>query len=240
MNSQPAASFLRDYFERIEAAFCKHRGAPLLLSPLDFEKAVEWFTASVPVDVVEEGIAEYFVRLASRKVPVRRAICLSFAEDPILKALAARRTAAVGRAAGVPERESQAIRVARFLEDRVSRLETFCGDLRKTRDMPMTARLCGESSSELRALLPKSGLSITTLESRLHPLDRELCRLVLFESPRELSEPWQEEALARLGDLAQSMEETALRQTIDKLSCQSALAHWELPRLSLLFMEDGT
>jgi hypothetical protein len=36
------------------------------------------------------------------------------------------------------------------------------------------------------------------------------------------------------------MEETALRQTIDKLSCQSALAHWELPRLSLLFMEDGT
>ena len=76
------------------------QGAPLLLSPLDFEKAVEWFAASVPVEVVEEGIADYFTRLASRKVPARSAICLSFAEDLIFKALAARRTAAVGAGRG--------------------------------------------------------------------------------------------------------------------------------------------
>jgi hypothetical protein len=234
------ASSLRDYFERIEASFCRHRGAPLLLSPLDFEKAVEWFAASVPVEVVEEGIVDYFARLASRKVPMRRAICLSFAEDCILRALAARRTAAVGRAAGVQEREPQGVRVARFLEDRASRLEAFCGDPRRSPAMPMTAKLCEESAGELRALLPKSGLSATMLEGRLQPLDRELCRLIMFESPRDLSEAWREEGLARLGDLAQSMEAAALRQTVEKLACQSALAHWGLARLSLLFMEDET
>ena len=231
---------LVEYFERIEASFCRHRGAPLLLSPLDFEKAVEWFAASVPVEVVEEGIADYFARLASRKVPLRRAICLSFAEDFILKALAARRTAAVGRAAGVQEREPQSVRVARFLEDRASRLDAFCGDPRRSAAMPMTARLCDESARELRALLPRSGLSTTTLEGRLQPLDRELCRLVMFESPRDRSDSWREEALVRLGDLAQSMEGAALRQTVDKLACQSALIHWGLARLSLLFMEDET
>lgn len=212
----------------------------MLLSPLDFEKAVEWFAASVPVEVVEEGIADYFARLASRKVPLRRAICLSFAEDLILKALAARRTAAVGRAAGVPEGEPQSVRVARFLEDRASRLHAFCGDPRRCSAMPMTAALCEEGAGELRALLPKSGLSATTIEGRLQPLDRELCRVVMFENPRDLSDCWRGEALERLGDLAQSMEGTALRQTVEKLACQSALAHWGLARLSLLFMEDET
>lgn len=106
--------------------------------------------------------------------------------------------------------------------------------------MPMTARLCDESARELRALLPRSGLSTTTLEGRLQPLDRELCRLVMFESPRDRSDSWREEALVRLGDLAQSMEGAALRQTVDKLACQSALIHWGLARLSLLFMEDET
>lgn len=229
---------LRDYFERVEAAFCRQRGAPLLLSPLDFEKAVEWLTASVPVEVVEEGIADYFARLASRKVPMRRAICLSFAEDFILKALAARRTAAVGRAAGIPEGESQAVRVARFLEDRASRCEAFHSDRDRASAMPMTARLCEDTSRQLRALGAKAALSVTTLEGHLHPLDRELCRLVLFESPREMSVRWRHDAAARLGDLAQGMEEEALGQTLDKLACQSALAHWDLPRLSLLYMED--
>lgn len=231
---------LVQYFDRIESSFCRHRGAPLLLSPLDFEKAVEWFSASVPVEVVEEGITDYFARLASRKVPLRRAICLSFAEEFILKALAARKTAAVGRAAGMQEREPQSVRVASFLEDRASRLDAFRDDPHMYIAMPMTARLCDESARELRALLPKSGLSTTTLEGRLQPLDRELCRLVMFESPRDLSDAWREEALARLGDLARSMEGEALRQTVEKLACQSALAHWALARLSLLFMEDET
>ncbi len=65
---------LRDYFDRIEAAFCRQRGAPLLLSPLDFEKTIEWYAASIPTDDVEAGIAAYFERLPDRRLPLRRAI----------------------------------------------------------------------------------------------------------------------------------------------------------------------
>jgi hypothetical protein len=230
---------LRAYFERVEAFFCGQRGAPLLLSPLDFEKAVEWYAAGVPPEVVEEGVADYFAHLAARKVPLRNAVCLAFAEDRILKALAAHRAAAVGRAAGVAEPgEPPEVRMSRFLEERAARLEAFAADPSRGTAMPLTARACAEAALDLRALLPKVGLSVVTLEGKLQPLDRELCRLVLLESPQELVDRWRSEARARLGDLAGGMEETSLRQTVEKLARQKAMEHWALPRLSLLFMED--
>ena len=229
---------LRDYFLRIESFFCGQRGAPLLLSPLDFEKAVEWYAAGVPVEVVEEGVADYFARLAARSVPLRRAVCLSFAEDRILKALEARRTAAVGRASGLGPAEPQEVRVAGFLEDRASRLEAFCKSPSGSASLPLTAKACEGAVRDLRSLLPKAGLSLTTLEAKLQPLDRDLCRLVLLESPADLLEAWRAAALSRLGDLARDMEETSLRQAVDKLTSKSAMEHWNLPRLSLLFLED--
>jgi hypothetical protein len=230
---------LRDYFERVETFFCGQRGAPLLLSPLDFEKAVEWYAAGVPVEVVEEGVADYFARLSARKIPLRNAVCLAFAEGRILKALEAHRTAAVGRAAGVAEpAEAPEVRTARFLEERAACLEAFSADPSRASVLPLSAKACAAAALDLRALLPKAGLSAVTLEGKLQPLDRELCRLVLLESPQDLVGRWRAGAHARLGDLAQGMEETSLRQTVEKLACQAAMLHWGLPRLSLLFMED--
>jgi hypothetical protein len=230
---------LREYFERVEAFFCGQRGAPLLLSPLDFEKAVEWYAAGVPAEVVEVGVADYFARLSARKVPLRNAVCLAFAEDRILKALQAHRAAAVGRAAGVAEPgDPPEVRTARFLEERAAKLERFAADPSRGAAMTLCAKACADAALDLRALLPKAGLSVVTLEGKLQPLDRELCRLVLLESPQELVDRWRADARARLGDLAGGMEETSLRQTVEKLARQAAMEHWDLPRLSLLFMED--
>ncbi len=44
--------------------------------------------------------------------------------------------------------------------------------------------------------------------------------------------------MERLGTLAEGMESGVLRQTVDRLACQAALAHWHLPRLSLLYLEE--
>ena len=229
---------LRSYFEQIEAAFCANRGAPLLLSPLDFEKVVEWHAAGVPLEVVEVGVADYFARLAARKVPLRRAICLSFAEDRVLKALDAHRAAAVGRSAGVAETEPQARRIARFLEDRAAKLDAFASDSSLTASMPLLGKFCTGAGREIRDLLPKAGQSLTSLEAKLQPLDREMGRMVLLESPEAMVASWRKEARALLGDLASGMEEGALRQTLDNLACKAGLAHWGLPRLSLLYLED--
>lgn len=228
---------LRAYFDRIEAAFGRRRGAPLLLSPLDFEKAVEWFAAGVPPEVVEAGVAAYFERLERRKVPRRHAVCLSFAERDILKALEAHRAAAVGRAAGLSEAPPLKDRVLPFLAERAALLRAFGLDPARQAVCPILCRFAREAAGELDALARKEPLKETDLERSLEPLDGELCRLALLDGPEDLSAEWRRQAAERLGDLADSMEEAARRQTVERLSAQAALRHWGLKRLSLLYLE---
>jgi hypothetical protein len=228
---------LKTYFERIEEFFCRQRGAPLLLSPLDFEKVVEWYAAGISAEVVEEGIADYFHGLASRKVPLKRAICLSFAEDRVLKAREARRAAAVGRDAGLPEAEPQEARVERFLASRSALLRAFSSDPASSASRPVLARFALQAAEALDALAAQSGTALSRIEAVLAPLDQQLCSLVLLEAPPEEAAELREAALRRLGDLAQTMDAQSLNQTLDRLAKQGALDRCRLPRLSLLYLD---
>jgi hypothetical protein len=225
------------YFEQVEAAFCRQRGAPLLLSPLDFEKAAEWYDAGVPAEVVEEGVSAYFERLEKRKVPLRRAVCLSFAEAQVLDALEARRAAAVGRAAGVTERPDREGRVRAFLEKRIEALRAFSADPGRGRAMPVLARFCARAAASVAALVPKAGGSAASLEKALAPLDEEMGSLVLLESPPELLERWRAEAVRRLKAAGGGVDEEVVRVTAERLARQEGLRHYGLLRLSLLFLE---
>jgi hypothetical protein len=228
---------LREYFDRIEAAFGRRRGAPLLLSPLDFEKAVEWYAAGVPPEVVEMGVAAYFERLERRKVHRRHAICLSFAERDILKALEARRAADVGKTAGLPEAPPFRERALPFLQGRAALLRSFASDPARRSECPVLCRFAEAAASEIEALAAAEPIKETALERALEPLDRELCRLALLDGPPELAEEWRRQALERLGDLAATLEGRSLEQTVERLAAQAALRHWGLKRLSLLYLE---
>lgn len=225
------------YFQRIEAAFCRQVGAPLLLSPLDFEKAAEWFAAGVAAEVVEEGIEQYFERLARRKVPSRRAICLSFAEPQILDALEAHRAAAVGRAAGVPERPERGDRVRRFLNERAEKMHGFAEDPERGKAMPVLSRFCAQAAKELSELVPRAEEAGAALEKSLAPLDREMGRLLMLEASPELVAAWRQRAKERLAAAGGGIDEEIIRTTADRLACQEGLRHFGLPRLSLLFLD---
>src|SRR5262245_5879970 len=54
------------YFRAIEAAFVRLRGAPLLLSPADWQVARRWFEEGVPLDLVVRGLEEVFARRRER------------------------------------------------------------------------------------------------------------------------------------------------------------------------------
>jgi len=225
------------YFEQVEALFCRGRGAPLLLSPLDFEKAAEWYAAGVPVEVVAEGVEAYFEKLQRRKVPLRRAICLSFAEPQVLDALQAHRAAAVGRAAGLTEDGDRPARVGRFLDERAGALEAFAREPSRGGALPVLGRFAEQTARALRGLIPRAGEPAAVLEKVLAPLDGELGRLVLLESPPELLERWRDEGLRRLRAAGGGVDEEVVRVTVERLARQEGLRHWGLPRLSLLFLE---
>ena len=54
------------YFRAIEDHFIRLRGAPLLLSPADWQIAREWHREGIPLDLVLGALDEVFERRAER------------------------------------------------------------------------------------------------------------------------------------------------------------------------------
>ena len=211
------------YFERIEAAFCQQRGAPLLLSPLDFEKAAEWFAAGVPPEAVEEGVRNYFARMEKRKIPRRRAVCLSFAEPQVAEALDSLRAAAAGRSAGIACGEPAGERIARFVAERSLALEAFASSPENMAAQPVLCRFCSEAARKLRTLEADAGM--VELEKTLAPMDEELGRLVMLESPPVKVAGWRSDALRRLKESGgEGLDREILENTAERLARQAALS----------------
>ncbi|HEY0557836.1 MAG TPA: hypothetical protein VGG20_26535 [Thermoanaerobaculia bacterium] len=55
------------YFQAIEEIFVELRGAPLLLSPADWQVARRWHQEGVPLDLVRQTLEEVFARRTERK-----------------------------------------------------------------------------------------------------------------------------------------------------------------------------
>jgi hypothetical protein len=54
------------YFQAVEEVFVELRGAPLLLSPADWQVARRWHQEGVPLDLVRRTLAEVFARRKER------------------------------------------------------------------------------------------------------------------------------------------------------------------------------
>jgi hypothetical protein len=59
-SSQPPLSPQHAYFQRIEREFIGLRGAPMLLTPKDWQVIARWYEAGVPLGLVVQTIAELF------------------------------------------------------------------------------------------------------------------------------------------------------------------------------------
>src|SRR6185295_3536233 len=64
--NDPAADSDHAYFQAIEESFVELRGAPLLLSPADWQVARRWHEEGVPLDLVRRTLAEVFARRKER------------------------------------------------------------------------------------------------------------------------------------------------------------------------------
>ncbi len=80
-----------DYCEQIEREFFRFKGHPGTLSPADFNRALEWFRAGIPLDVVLEAIPDAFqAQSAGRDGGVEEVNSLGYCESFVERALARR------------------------------------------------------------------------------------------------------------------------------------------------------
>jgi type I site-specific restriction endonuclease len=56
------ASASHAYFQAIEETFVRLRGAPLLLSPTDWQVARQWYEQGIPVTLVRDALEDLFAR----------------------------------------------------------------------------------------------------------------------------------------------------------------------------------
>ena len=66
MSATEAEAADHSYFQAIEEVFVELRGAPLLLSPADWQVARRWHQEGVPLDLVRSTLGEVFARRKER------------------------------------------------------------------------------------------------------------------------------------------------------------------------------
>lgn len=205
------------YFQRIEEAFIRLRGAPLLLSPADWRVAQEWRQQGVPLALVVATLEEVFAARAARggrgRVNSLRYVApaVEAAWERARELLAS--GAAVESAAG-PSTEERLARLADALPEALPRRARWADVIRSLEGTPeaVETRLA-EVEAELQAALRAELDPATTAE-----LEREVDEAVSRAGARIAAEEWRR--------LRRQLEGRALRRRFD------------LPVLSLFTLDE--
>lgn len=203
------------YFEAIEETFVRLRGAPLLLSPTDWQVAKEWFEAGIPLDLVARVLESVFARRKERGLK-GRVQSLRYCSEAVLQAWAEVRELE----AGGGRRPAAAIDVG-------ARLAALAASLPE--DLPSrnewVERICDLSGRP------------DEIERALAELDSKL----LQDSTRALDQVGRERLAERvdqiLGGLKGRLPETDIEEARERIERSSVRELARLPLLSLFSAE---
>ncbi len=235
----PDISDLPAYFSEIEEAFCSRRNSPLLLSPLDFEKVAGWHAAGIPVNVVRDGISRYFDKLDKRKTPLRKAICISFAEDCVLKAFDEYRQAMIGSRCGIEGTSGDGnARKENFLRHLSEKLEAFLGNVDLSVPRLDSRALASAILNMIKRLSADEKLSLVDIENRLSPLDSELGKVLLSETSPEIIDKWRSESRERLRKAGIAPDDAIAAAAEKNILLNRIFRFLDIPRLSILYYDE--
>jgi hypothetical protein len=224
------------YFEAIETAFNRRRGAPHLLSPRDWGLVGAWQQAGVPLRLVLQGIDNCFDAFERRGPGPRRINSLSYCQQEILTlhelycrlhAVEAGRPAS-SPAESVPPLQRHLTRLQRRLKDAMTAASAAGRDPL----VPLLAEARG-AVSLLRRELKSSDADPQDIEAKLSGLDSEILERTRALLPDDERRAIEEAALALLAAEKARMTPEALAVTRDAFVSRRVRAWGGLPRLSL-------
>jgi hypothetical protein len=211
-----AAESAHEYFRAIEETFIRLRGAPLLLSPADWQTARAWREAGIPLRLVERVMEEVFDRLRERD-PERRIQGLRYC------------------AAAVEE----AWREVRNLGATAGRLEPVPVDVRR-RLAELAAALPDElprRGAVATALAELDG-DAEAVEARLQAIEEQYLEQVLAELPEAERQRLHDRVARALDRTRSRLDGGSLERLEGRLRREYTRQHLGLAPLSL-FVEPG-
>ena len=234
-----------DYFNAIEEAFSRRRGAPLLLSPRDWALIGEWQRRGIPLRIVLQGIENCFDTFERRSPGARRINSLTYCRQEVLSLFdlylglqgAAAGRPGEGPASSVP---ASAGVVVRHLGRLARRAKEAMAHASSSHHDALVGSLAG-AAAELRRMkkaIVAGPPAPQTLERDLARLDSELLAAARDALGPEETERIEQEAATALGTARDRMTPEARDTTHRAAAARLLRRRCHLPRLTLF--EDST
>jgi hypothetical protein len=220
-----------NYFTEIEEHFQRRRGSILLLSTLDWALIDTWREAGVPLAAVLRGIDAAFDKYEARqtKARMRKVNGLAWCAQAVMEAVEAMQEAAVG---GTPvQGEAAGLEQERIAQHLHAAAATFT---RAAAALPALH----EIGNRLEKLAPQR-LANEELERHLSALEEKLFALLITQTPAEELEQMREHAARELAPYRSRMQAVQIRQIEQQFLRRRLLERYDLPRISLFYMQQG-
>jgi hypothetical protein len=200
------------YFQAIEARFIRLRGAPLLLSPADWQLARKWREAGIPLALVLETLDKVFAQRAERGTARTKVQGLRYCAPAVEAAWQAQ-----------AELQATGTRASPAALDLGARLESLSSTVR---DLPLKTSALAERIASLQG-------DPEAVERALVDFDRELLSLAASELDDKTLEEIAEEVEAALANIGSRLAEREVAKVRDRLFRESVRRRWNLPVVSL-------
>lgn len=220
-----------NYFTEIEEHFQRRRGSILLLSTLDWALVDTWREAGVPLAAVLRGIDDAFDKYEARqtRARMRKINGLAWCAQAVMEAVESMKEAAVGGAAVRTEAPGlEQNRIAHHLRSAAARFTAAATAIPQLSEI--SARL-----EELSNQPPTN----EELERHLSALEEKLFALLLTHTPTEELEQMREQAARELAPYRSRMQVLQIRQIEQQFLRRRLLERYDLPRISLFYMQQG-
>ena len=220
-----------NYFTEIEEHFQRRRGSILLLSTLDWALVDTWREAGVPLAAVLRGIDDAFDKYEARKTRarMRKVNGLAWCAQAVMEAVEAMQEAAVG-GAPVPSQAAglEPPRIAQHLHAAAATFTQTAANFPPLNDI-----------AQRLEYLAQQQLSNEDLERHLSALEEKLFALLLTHTPAEELEQMREDAARELAPYRSRMQALQIRQIEQQFLRRRLLERYDLPRISLFYMQQG-
>ena len=220
-----------NYFTEIEEHFQRRRGSILLLSTLDWALIDTWREAGVPLPAVLRGIDAAFDKYEARKTKarMRKVNGLAWCAQAVMEAVEAMQEAAVG---GSPvQTEAAGLEHERIAKHLRAAADAFA---RAAATIPALREI-----SERLDQFALQSLANEELERHLSALEEKLFALLLTQTPAEELEQMREHAARELAPYRSRMQTVQIRQIEQQFLRRRLLERYDLPRISLFYMQQG-
>ncbi len=167
-----------EYFQTIAKHFIQRRGAPFFLSPKELELISSWERCEIPLQVILEGIENYFLESPARRRTQGKIQTLFLCAPFVKKAFDGYRERKVGERKEEKARNEKRVKARKEIERFLASLPPFLNFLR-------------EPFSKAQKALSRKNID----EEMLEKLEEEIESLLYLNAPEEVKEKVKQQVL---------------------------------------------